>query len=81
VASLLSVVDRGGGRPIGNAPVIFADLVKELKAQTDRLTALDAGPLAAFNAEAERLGLERCGDDDTSGRAFGPSGVFDGGLA
>jgi hypothetical protein len=57
LASLLSVVNRGDGRPIGNAPVIFDGLVAELKTQTDRLARVFSTDLAAFNAEAKRLGL------------------------
>jgi photosystem II stability/assembly factor-like uncharacterized protein len=58
LASLLSVVNRGDGRPIGNAPAIFKDLVAELKVQTDRLAKVLSTELAAFNAEAKRLSLE-----------------------
>jgi hypothetical protein len=58
LASLLSVVNHGDGRPVGNAAPIFDDLVKELKTQTDRLAQVEARDLAAFNAEATRLGLE-----------------------
>ncbi len=36
---------------------IFKDLVAELKVQTDRLAKVLASDLAAFNAEAKRLGL------------------------
>ncbi len=57
LASLLSIVTRGDGRPIGNAGPIFKDLVSELKVQTDRLAKVLASDLAAFNAEAKRLGL------------------------
>jgi hypothetical protein len=57
LASLLSVVTRGDARPIGNAPVIFKDLVAELKVQTDALAKVMASDLVAFNAEATRLGL------------------------
>jgi len=57
LASLLSVVTRGDGRPIGNAAPIFKDLVAELKVQTDRLAQVLARDLVAFNAEARRLGL------------------------
>jgi len=57
LASLLSVVNRGDGRPIGNAGPIFKDLVAELKAQTDRLAKVLASDLFAFNAEAKRLSL------------------------
>jgi len=58
LASLLRAVSRGDGRPIANAEPIFNDLVAELKVQTDRLDAVLARDLAAFNAEARRLGLE-----------------------
>jgi photosystem II stability/assembly factor-like uncharacterized protein len=58
LASLLSVVNRGDGRPIGNAPVIFKDLVAELKAETDRLAQVLSRDLAPFNAEAARLKLD-----------------------
>ena len=58
LASLLSVVSRGDGRPIGNAPLIFTDLKGELKVQTDRLQHVLAKDLAALNAELKRLGLE-----------------------
>ena len=57
LASLLSIVNRGDGRPIGNAPVIFKDLVAELKVQTDKLNGVFNTDLAAFNTEATRLGL------------------------
>ena len=55
LASLLSVVNTGDGRPIGNAPVIFSDLSQELKVQTDRLQRVLATLLPAFNAEAKRV--------------------------
>ncbi len=57
LASLLSVVNRGDGRPIGNAAAIFRDLSAELKVQTDRLVRVLASDLTAFNVEAKRLGL------------------------
>jgi hypothetical protein len=58
IASLLSVVTSGDGRPIGAAPSIFADLKAELKIETDRLARVLATDLSAFNAEAARLGLQ-----------------------
>ena len=58
LASLLSIVNRGDGRPIGNAAAILKDLSAELKVQTDKLNEVIVGALAAFNAEAKRLGLE-----------------------
>jgi photosystem II stability/assembly factor-like uncharacterized protein len=58
LASLLSSVDRGDGRPIGNAEPIFNDLTKELKVQTDKLQEVIATDVAAFNTEARRVGLQ-----------------------
>ena len=58
LASLLTVVNRGDGNPVGNALPIFDDLVVELKAQTDRLASVLAGDLEAVNVEARRLGLD-----------------------
>ena len=58
LASLLGIVTRGDGRPIGNALPIFNDLMSELKVQTGRLQAVFAKDLSAFNAELKRLGLE-----------------------
>jgi len=57
LASLLSVVNTGDGRPIGNALPIFNSLKADLKVQTDKLKTTDK-QIAAFNAEAKRLGLE-----------------------
>jgi len=55
---MLSVVNRGDGKPIANAPVIFNDLSAELKVQTDRLQQVTSTDLSAFNAEATRAGVE-----------------------
>ena len=57
LASLLSVVDAGDGKPIGNAPPIFKDLSAELKVQTDKLQQVLASDLPPFNAEAKRAGV------------------------
>jgi photosystem II stability/assembly factor-like uncharacterized protein len=57
LASLLRAVSRGDGAPIGNAPVIFNDLVAELKAETDKLEETLVTQLAALNQELRRLGL------------------------
>jgi photosystem II stability/assembly factor-like uncharacterized protein len=57
LASLLSSVSRGDGKPIGNAEPIFNDLKAELKVLTDKLEETLVGDLAAFNTEAKRLGL------------------------
>jgi hypothetical protein len=57
IASLLGVVTRSDDKPIGAAVPIFTDLKAELKVQTDRLQQVLQSDLAAFNAEAKRLGL------------------------
>lgn len=57
LASLLTVVNRGDGRPVGNVLPIFEDLQRELKTHTDALAVVLATDLAAFNARAGRLGL------------------------
>ncbi len=57
LASLLGVVDRGDGKPIGNAAPIFNDLSAELKVQTDRLQQILQTDLPKLNAELKRLGL------------------------
>jgi photosystem II stability/assembly factor-like uncharacterized protein len=58
LASLLSVVNRGDTRPSSNIPAIFKGLIAELKVQTDALAKVLAGDVAAFNAQAKKLGLE-----------------------
>ena len=54
LASLLRVAVSGEGRPTGNVETIFADLVQELKAETDRLDRVYTADLAAFNRMLER---------------------------
>jgi len=58
LAALLSMVGNGDGKPTTNAPIIFQDLVKELKAETDKLEETLVGELATFNTEVRRLGLD-----------------------
>jgi photosystem II stability/assembly factor-like uncharacterized protein len=58
LATLLSVVNRGDGKPIGNAEPVFKDLIAELKVQTDKLQQVLTRDLAAFNTEAKRLNLD-----------------------
>jgi hypothetical protein len=57
LASLLSVVSRGDGWPLGNAAPISNGLVRELKVQTGRISMVLTKDLAAFIVEALRLGL------------------------
>jgi photosystem II stability/assembly factor-like uncharacterized protein len=61
LASLLSVVERGDGKPIAVAPTIFKDLSGELTTQTDRLQQVLATDLPAFNTEAKRAGASEIG--------------------
>jgi hypothetical protein len=61
LASLLSVVERGDGKPIAVASTIFKDLSGELKTQTDRLQQVLATDLPAFNTEAKRAGAGEIG--------------------
>jgi photosystem II stability/assembly factor-like uncharacterized protein len=58
LASVLSMVGNGDGRPTSQAPIILDELTVELKGYTDQLAAVLAKDLAAFNVEAKRLGLE-----------------------
>jgi hypothetical protein len=58
LASLLGMTLRGEGKPTANIPLIFEDLKKELKNETDRLAEVLTGDLAAFNTEAKRVGVE-----------------------
>jgi photosystem II stability/assembly factor-like uncharacterized protein len=57
LANLMSMVERGDGRPGNNMPEIFRILTEELKVYTDRLQQVWAGDLAAVNRELARLGL------------------------
>ncbi|TAK15875.1 MAG: glycosyl hydrolase [Acidobacteria bacterium] len=57
LASVLSMVGNGDGRPTSQAPIILAELSAELKTYTDRLAATLAKDLPAINAELTRLGL------------------------
>ena len=57
-AGLLSMVGNGDGRPTTEAPKIFENLKAQLKVQTDKLAAVLAKDLVAFNVETKRLGLD-----------------------
>ena len=62
LATLLSMVERGDGRPTSNVYPVFRDLSAELKVQTDKLQHVLATDLAAFNTEAKRAGVEPVSD-------------------
>ncbi len=57
LANLMSMAERGDGRPTNNMPEIFGILRAELKGYTDRLALVWATELAAVNRELARLGL------------------------
>ncbi len=57
LANLMSMAERGDGRPTNNMEEIFGILTTELKGYTDRLAQVWARDLAAVNAELNRLGL------------------------
>jgi photosystem II stability/assembly factor-like uncharacterized protein len=57
LASLLRVVNTGDGKPIAGAYGLLKEYSAELKVQTDRLAQVLAADLAAFNAEARRVGV------------------------
>src|SRR4029079_6450103 len=58
IASLLGMTLRGEGKPTANIYPIFEDLKEELKAETDRLDEVLTADMAAFNAEAKRVGVD-----------------------
>ena len=57
LANLLSMAERGDGRPTTNMPEIYGILERELKGYTDRLQQVWRTDLAAVNKELARLGL------------------------
>ena len=57
LANLMSMAERGDGRPMNNMPVIFDILTEELGGYTDRLAEIWATDLAAVNEELQRLNL------------------------
>ena len=54
LASLLRAVNSGDGKPIAAAPLIFSDLVVELKVQTDRLDRVLKTDLPVFETLAKK---------------------------
>jgi hypothetical protein len=57
LANLMSMAERGDGRPTTNMPEIFGILSTELKGYTDRLAEVWARDLKAVNDQLTRLGL------------------------
>jgi photosystem II stability/assembly factor-like uncharacterized protein len=68
LANLLSMSERGDGRPGNNMEEIFQIMVDRLRGYTDRLEEVWATDLAAVNRELARLGLEALNPDDESTR-------------
>jgi hypothetical protein len=71
LANLMSMAERGDGRPTNNMPEIFGILTDQLKGYTDRLDAVWAKDLADVNARLARLGLPpidpKCGRPEGCG--------------
>jgi photosystem II stability/assembly factor-like uncharacterized protein len=57
LATLLSMAERGDGRPVSGMPDIYRILDAELKGYTDKLKEVWAKDLLAVNKELARLGL------------------------
>ncbi|MBI2535612.1 MAG: glycosyl hydrolase, partial [Gemmatimonadetes bacterium] len=57
LANLMSMAERGDGRPTNNLPEIYGILSTELRGYLDRLSQVWVRDLAAVNAELARLGL------------------------
>jgi photosystem II stability/assembly factor-like uncharacterized protein len=57
LANLMSMTERGDGRPTNNLPEIFQILTAELKGYVDQLGAVWARDLEAVNSQLTRLGL------------------------
>jgi photosystem II stability/assembly factor-like uncharacterized protein len=68
LANLLSMSERGDGRPGNNMEEIFQIMVERLRGYTDRLAEVWATDLAAVNRELARLGLEPLNPEDESTR-------------
>ena len=66
LANLMSMSERGDGRPGNNMEEIFQIMVDELRGYTDRLEEVWATDLAAVNRELARLGLEPLDPEDES---------------
>ena len=72
LANLLRVVNSGDGAPISTAPELLEKYSAELAIHTGRLARVIASDLAAFNAELNRLGLERINPDCPTGQLCAP---------
>ena len=68
LANLLSMSERGDGRPGNNMEEIFQFMAERLRGYTVRLEEVWATDLAAVNRELERLGLEALNPEDENTR-------------
>jgi len=66
LANLLSMSERGDGRPGNNMEEIFQIMVNELRGYTDRLEEVWVTDLSAVNRELRRLGMEPVDPQDES---------------
>ena len=57
LANLMTMAERGDGRPTNNMAEIFGILSTELKGYTDRLSQIWTRDLEAVNSQLRRLGL------------------------
>jgi hypothetical protein len=73
LATLLSMAERGDGRPTNNMPEIFGILSSELKQYTDRLGQIWKTDLAAVNKELARLNLHARGAQANSSGSRAPT--------
>jgi photosystem II stability/assembly factor-like uncharacterized protein len=72
LANLLSMSERGDGRPGNNMEEIFQILVTELKGYTDQLENVWGTDLVAVNRELKRLRLKALDPGDASTRITSP---------
>ena len=74
LANLLSMSERGDGRPGNGMEDVFQIMVDRLKGYTDRLEEIWATDLQAVNAQLERLGLDALDPNDESTVLVAPEG-------
>jgi hypothetical protein len=66
LANILSMSERGDGRPGNGMEAVFEIMVEELRGYTERLDDVWATDLAEVNRELQRLGLEALDPEDDS---------------
>ncbi len=73
LATLLSMAERGDGRPVSGMPDIYRILETELKGYTDRLKEVWSRDLMAVNRELARLNLPLLDPKCTEVKGCGPT--------